>query len=177
MKKHSKTSDGSWLTKSAFVSFVRQCHAPPLYRTPCVIFNDDLGPEIYLFISRLLQSVIEFGSEIFEFIVRGIRNISGRDKILIMMFFFFLQIHRRRTEFFFINIKYKYILQKIIVKELSVLKIRIVATYVMISCRKEIWNTWRGETCFRNVKEYSHEFFHRVRWRWERNAGWKMCRR
>lgn len=75
MKKHSKTSNGSWLAKSAFVSFVNANVTRPLYKERHVLFLTMIWDQKYLFISKLLQSVIEFGLEIFEFIVRRIKNI------------------------------------------------------------------------------------------------------
>ena len=90
----------------------------PLYKERHVLFLTMIWDQKYLFISRLLQSVIEFDSKIFEFIVREIKNISNRNKILIIIMMLFLNIFYSSKN----NCK----------TNLVVLKIRIVATYVVI---------------------------------------------
>ena len=74
----------------------------PLYKECHVLFLTMIWDQKYLFISRLLQSVIEFDSKIFEFIVREIKNISNRNKILIiiMMLFFYRFMKMKNRSFF-----------------------------------------------------------------------------
>lgn len=108
----------------------------PLYKEHHVLFLTMIWDQKYLFISRLLQSVIEFDSKIFEFIVREIKNISNRNKILIiiMMLFFYRFMKMKK---FFLNINIFYSSKNNCKTKLVVLKI--VAIYVvMISSPKKI---------------------------------------
>lgn len=79
----------------------------PFYKERHVLFLTMIWDQKYLFISKLLQSVIEFGLEIFEFIVRRIKNISSRNKNLIMMLFFYRFIDEEQNFFLNINIFFK----------------------------------------------------------------------
>lgn len=79
----------------------------PLYKERHVLFLTMIWDQKYLFISKLLQSVIEFGLKIFEFIVRRIKNISSRNKNLIMMLFFYRFIDEEQNFFLNINIFFK----------------------------------------------------------------------